>query len=559
MARTSKKKKRLFEKAADQQPEKMYSAGIYARLSVDKAGRESESIETQVEIAKEFISSRKDMKLYDIYTDIGETGTDFARKGFERMMQDVRMRKVDCIVVKDLSRFGRDHIETGNYLEKIFPFMGVRFVAVTDKFDSGSLSGKESGLDMRLKNLVNEMYVKDIALKVETGRKAKWENGSYTGGVAPYGYRGEWAGDKKCLFPEEKTSEIVKKIYGLFLSGKNMREIVLWLYEHQVVRPAQYHKTGEVYCREKDLLEQWPRGSVRMILTNPVYMGCLVQGRTCGKAYKMRDRHHIDACDWQVKEHTHEAIISEDMFFEAARKFERLSGYCNKNGFSRTVPSEQDLFAEILYCGSCGAKMKRHGAVKTFGSKDKIRVYSYHCPNSDRIDAFKCMGKNISLCALTNIVKKAIGQEFSLSAMGKKEIMELHRHESELLEEAWKKQQIHLEKKIEGIIKLQSEQYMQFQMGEVEEERFKKTKEETDGRKVFLQNQKKEMIEKLRMTKGQTARENQFLSSLMEGTGGEKLTAEVIHTFISRIEVHPDHRIKIIFCFKRDCVPHTNQ
>ena len=218
------------------------------------------------------------------------------------------------------------------------------------------ISGQNEGVDMgtALKNLVNEMYARDIAVKVKASRKAKWEQGSYTGGIPPYGYRAEWIGDKKCLFIEEAAAGIVRKIFELFLSGKNMKEIVIWLYENKVARPVQYHKTGQVYWQGEGELEQWSRATVKMILTNPVYMGCLVQGRTCGKDYMMRERHDIDSGDWSVKECTHEAIVSEDLFFEAAGKFEKSSVYCNRNGFSKTVPVDEDIFAGVLYCGEEG-------------------------------------------------------------------------------------------------------------------------------------------------------------------------------------------------------------
>ncbi len=155
--------------AENSTPKKIYSAGIYARLSVDSDERKNESIETQIEIAGQFIRQQADMELYGSYTDLGRTGTNFEREGFEQMMRDVRTRKIDCIVVKDLSRFGRNHIEAGNYIEKIFPFLGVRFVAVTDKFDSLSASGKDEAFGVNLKNLVNEMYARDIGAK-EIGR-----------------------------------------------------------------------------------------------------------------------------------------------------------------------------------------------------------------------------------------------------------------------------------------------------------------------------------------------------------------------------------------------------
>jgi len=559
MARTSKKNQGALKKGAGRQPKRIYSVGIYARLSVDSGERKNESIETQMEIAKEFVRRQDDMAIYDSYTDLGKTGTSFEREGFERMMRDVRLRRIDCIVVKDLSRFGRNHIETGNYIEKIFPFMGVRFIAVADNFDSMNLSGQDETLAANLKNLVNEMYARDIAVKVKSGRKAMWERGGYTGSVAPYGYRVERIGDKKCLFVEEGTSDIVKKIFDLFLNGSNRKEIVCWLYENKIVRPAEYHKTGRIYCEEKEELEQWSKETVKMILTNPVYMGCLVQGRTCGKDYMMRDRHDVDSEDWSVKEHTHEAIISEDLFFEAAGKFEKSSVYCNKDGFSKTIPVEEDIFADVLYCGDCGSKMKRTSAVKNFSSKDKIRIYSYNCPKTDRIDQLKCGSKNITLCSLTDLVKKAIRQEFSLSAMRPKDLAESGNREAEALKEEWNRQLAMLGKKEERITRLESEQYLKYRMGEMDENSFRRAKEEKDKNVASLRKQSAIIAEKLKKIDSLTNRKNNFLRALVKGNEKSQLNAEVIRTLISRIEVYPDHRVKVIFAFKRLEIPEAKE
>lgn len=555
MARTSKKRQGTKDAVAKKNT-KIYSVGIYARLSVDgmKAcgqARKNESIETQIAIAKAFIRQQKDMVIFDCYTDIGKTGTNFEREGFERMMCDVRMRRIDCIVVKDLSRFGRNHIETGNYIEKIFPFMGVRFIAVTDHFDSMHTSDENETWSVNLKNLVNEMYAKDIAIKVKSSKKEKWEQGSYTGGVPPYGYRAEWIGDKKCLFIEETTSDIVKKIFELFLSGKNRKEIVQWLYENRITRPAEYHKTGNIYCKEEEPLRQWSRGTVKMILTNPVYMGCLVQGRTCGKDYMMRSRHDIDSGDWSVKEHTHEAIISEDMFFEAAAKFEKLSVYCNQNGYSKTVPAEEDIFADVLFCGDCGTKMRRITAIKQFSLGDRVRTYSYNCPKTDRIDEEKCITKSITLSSLNRIVKAAIRQEFSLSAMRPKELVERNNREAERIKEEWNRQLLDIERRIENIKKLGSEQYLKYRMGELEEESFKQKKRENNKNIVSLQKKSAAIEEKQENIDLETVQKNHFLRSLVKGDDATELTSEVVRTLINRIEVYSDHRVKIIFAFQR--------
>lgn len=546
MARRSKK-----GQETKKQPEKIYSTGIYARLSVDSDERKNESIETQVEIAKDFIGRQADMELYDIYTDLGKTGTNFEREGFERMMRDVRTRKIDCIVVKDLSRFGRNHIETGNYIEKIFPFMGVRFIAITDNFDSMAISGQNEAMGVNLKNLVNEMYARDIAVKVKASKKAKWEQGSYTGGIPPYGYRAEWIGDKKCLFIKEPAAGIVRKIFELFLSGKNMKEIAVWLYENKVVRPTVYQKTGEVYSCGETGLEQWPRATVKLILKSPVYTGCLVQGRTCGKDYVKRKRHDVDSGDWSIKEHTHEAIISEEQFLQAAEKFERSSVYCNKDGFSKRVPMEEDIFADVLYCGDCGSKMRRVSVVREFSSKDRVRTYSYKCPRSERIDGQKCEGKSITLYSLTDIVKETIRQEFTLHGMRPKDLVEMNNRETEALKEEWNARLAMLVRKLEGITELGSEQYLQYRMGNMDETGFKRAKEENDKNAASIREERRAIAEKLRTIDSETARKNHFLRTLMKGSGKGGLTSEIVRTLIERIEVYPKHRIKVTFAFER--------
>ncbi len=561
MPRTSKKKGVAVRPSAGPAPKKTYSVGIYARLSVDgeKAcgqgncdrSRKNESIETQIEIAKAFAGQRDDMVVYDCYTDIGKTGTNFEREGFERMMRDVRTRRIDCIIVKDLSRFGRNHIETGNYIEKIFPFLGVRFIAVTDNFDSMDAAWQDETLNVSLKNLVNEMYAKDIAEKVRSSRREKWEQGSYTGGVPPYGYRAEWVSDKKCLYIEETTSGIVKKIYELFLSGKNTQEIVVWLYEERIVRPTEYHKTGHIYCQEGCELLQWSTATVKMILTNPVYMGCLVQGRTCGKDYMLRDRHDIDSEDWSIKEHTHDAIVSEDIFFEAASRFEKFSVYCNKNGFSKAIPVKEDIFDGILYCGDCGARMSRITQVKTFSSKGKVRLYSYNCPHVDRIDANRCVTKSISLTTLTELFREAIRQEFALSAMRLKDLTEACVREAKEEKKEWSARLAAIDRKIEELTKNGSEQYLKYRMGEMSESAFRKAAEENAQSKISLQKQRTDIAEKLRTMDAQTAEKSHFLRMLAKGKGKAELSAEVVETLIHRIEVYPDHRIKVIFAFRR--------
>lgn len=546
MARSSKKKQADTSAAT-----KIYSVGIYARLSVDADVRKNESAGTQIEIAKEYVKRQKDMVIRECYTDIGKTGTNFEREAFERMMRDVRLRKIDCIIVKDLSRFGRNHIETGNYIEKIFPFMGVRFIAVTDNFDSMNISGQNETLGVNVKNLVNEMYAKDISVKVKSSRKAKWEQGSFTGGVPPYGYRAEWMGDKKCLFEEEITSDIVRKIFDLFVSGKSMKEIVIWLYGQGIVRPMEYHKSGKIFCEDREKLLQWSRESVKMILTNPVYTGCLVRGRSSEKHNVVQNRNDLVCADRGIKENTHTAIIGEDIFFKAAARFEKSSACCNKNGFSRKALMEEDIFADVLYCGDCGSKMKRISAIKVLSSKKRERTYSYNCPKYGRVDTERCVSKSISLQKLTDLVKTAIRQELLLSSMRLGELTDAADRETQALKQELGGRLNALDKRLESLNRLGSEQYLKYHMAQTDERTYRCEREKNAKKAASIQSMRTDISEQLRRVDAQNIQRKHFLRNLVKGDEKTELTGEVIRTLINRIEVYPDCRVKVIFAFQR--------
>ena len=194
MGRISKRKAGLpqMEKAKDKI---RYQAGIYARLSSDQDAGKTESIEVQIEIVKKFVEEfnrlekTEQIDIKGCYTDIGKTGSNFEREGFLCLRQDIRLGEINCVIVKDLSRFGRNYLEAGNYIEKIFPFLGVRFIAVSDGFDTGKAGNENRQMVSEIKNLINDMYAKDFSAKAKLHLKQRREEGSYVGGPPPYGYR----------------------------------------------------------------------------------------------------------------------------------------------------------------------------------------------------------------------------------------------------------------------------------------------------------------------------------------------------------------------------------
>lgn len=300
----------------------MYAVGIYARLSVDGGSRKSESIEAQTQLAREYMKGRTDMMLYGCYSDLGRTGTNFQREGFERLMSDVKLGRVNCIIVKDFSRFGRNYIETGNYLQKIFPFMGVRFISVTDCFDS--LYDMPDDIGINLKNLANEMYARDIGLKVKSAKRAKWEAGGYTGGFAPYGYEIVRSGGGEGLAVKKETAEVVREIFQLFDEGGSLRTIGDELRKREVHPPAECRRYGHPYRQEEETLKEWGRVSVKAVLTNPIYMGCMIRAAERGGDYMLRRPEDLLSGAWLVKESSHEAIIDREQFFRVAGRFRKL-------------------------------------------------------------------------------------------------------------------------------------------------------------------------------------------------------------------------------------------
>ncbi|MCI9322082.1 MAG: recombinase family protein [Lachnospiraceae bacterium] len=525
----------------------IYSVGIYARLSVDNHNEKNESIETQIEIAKTYLDLQADMVLFDCYTDLGKTGTNFEREGFNRLMTDVRMHKVNCIIVKDFSRFGRNYIETGNYIQKIFPFLGVRFISLTDQYDSLASDGDELGVN--LKNLTNEMYARDISVKVKSSKEAQWERGSYTGGIPPYGYRAEWINGKKCLFVEEGTSDIVKEIFQLYDEGKNQREIVIWLYEKKVHRPSAYRRYGHIFCEDGEEFQQWSRDSVKLILTNPLYIGCLVQAMTCGKKYNIRKKSDIDSEDWSAKENTHEAIIPEEQFFSVAERLEQQASCYKKGGSRKNVTCTEDIFEGLLFCGECGTPMGRTGYIREFSSKHKIRLYAYFCRKSLRVDQFHCEKKYITGHTLEQIVKAALKQEFALIGMTAKELIEWNRKEAEKEKRRLEKELAGVLKEAEGGKRRGSGLYLKYRSGEISKDVFLKWKEEEEQQVRKRKDRQEEINRALRNFDVITESRNRFLRALLRFNEKSELDKELMQALIEKISIFPDKRIEIAYRF----------
>lgn len=549
MARMSKKTKEMQQ--SGKMTECIWNAGIYARLSVDSHDRKNESIDSQIEIAKEYIRKSENIVLTECYTDLGKTGTNFEREGFEEMMADVRRHKINCVIVKDFSRFGRNYIETGNYMEKIFPFFNVRFISVSDCYDSHRTQGDNDILAINLKNIVNELYAKDCAEKVRTIKKSKMEQGCYVGGIPSYGYFARWINGKKVLFPEEGASDVVRTIYRLFDEGKRIREIIFWLYEQHVHRPSDYKRVGHVHSKEGELLKQWSDQTVRTILTNPVYIGTLVQIRIGDKIYRNGDRHNIEPDEVITVEHTHEPIISEDLFYRVSSKIEEKRKIeLQKKKLPQDTLTE-DIYKDLIYCGECGSKLRRTCGSNRKSYQVSVRTYSYGCPNIQRIDALKCDSHFMSFHAINRIVLETLRKEFDLSGVRMKTLVDFNREQARQKEKSEEKRKRAIQARIQDVDIEMSSIYIQYRSGRIDKEAFLnlKVSKETEKRNMIKELSKLEAnMEQMRK---EAEEMNDFIRCLWKGKDGARLDRQTICCLVKRITVYKDRRVEIVFNFSK--------
>ena len=356
MARKSRKNVIPQESTAlpDKEKKVLFKAGLYARLSHEKEENiERGTIETQMELMKNYVKDHEDIVIEEEYYDASFTGTNFERPDFKRMLEDAKTGRINCIIVKDLSRLGRNYVEMGNYIERVFPFLNVRFIAVTDDFDSFRPG---TDLMMPLKNIVNEFYAKDISKKVSTAHRRKWTTDEYMCGFAPYGYLKSKT-EKNRIVVDEATAGNVRLIYKLFLEGKGYTPIAKYLNEQGIMSPLMYLKSLG-YQQNVKTNGVWTKTTVKSILTNQAYIGSAVHGKVVIEKYNNIPLHATDPSEWVIVENTHEPLVDKETFEKAQERVEEISDAYFAKEFTKHPPNEKNLLKGKIVCGDCGKGMR---------------------------------------------------------------------------------------------------------------------------------------------------------------------------------------------------------
>ena len=381
----------------------VYNADIYLRLSREDGDKEeSDSITNQRELILEFLKSKEDIRIHAVRVDDGYSGVNFERPAFQQMLEDIKTGKVNCVVTKDLSRFGRNHIEVGKYIEKIFPYLGVRFIAINDNYDSITDDTQASNIIIPFKNLINDAYCRDISIKIRSNLEVKRKRGDFVGPFAPYGYQKSQE-DKNKLEIDEEAAEVVRSIFQLYLQGNNAYKIAEKLNKKNILTPMDYKKeNGSAFYTgfKKNLKSQWTHMHVLRILGNPVYTGTLVQGKETTPNYKVKKKVKLDQSKWSQVENTHEAIIPSIDFLNAQEQLKMDT---------RTGTAKEKVYclSGIVKCGDCGANMVR----KTVPSGKRKFIY-YVC-GSHKGNKKICSSHSINAEALEESVLKLLNHQIS--------------------------------------------------------------------------------------------------------------------------------------------------
>lgn len=374
MARKSRKQNNAVV-MPDLKP-KLIQTAAYVRLSVEDRAIKGTSIENQQSIISNYIYEHTGFELYDTYIDLGVSGTTFERPGFQRMMRDAEIGKISCIMVKDLSRLGRNAIDMGYYVEKLFPSIGIRLIAITDNYDSANYAG---GIILPLTNLVNEAYVFDISRKTRSQKRVAMQEGIYVGGRPPYGYRRS-PDNRHKLIVDTSAAETIRQIFAWAADGMSIFEIARSLNYLEIPSPsahvAEKSSSNKTHSSASGI---WHHRTIERMLKNEIYLGRLIQGKTKTANFA---RQSTPSDEWVTINEAHEAIVSEELF-RAAQAFRNQS---QDDSLKRSSTAySTNIFKGKIFCAHCGGHLER---------KKNHDKYIYQCV-ANRTAPNSCGGNRI--------------------------------------------------------------------------------------------------------------------------------------------------------------------
>lgn len=539
MARKSRRTLDEQPKEVKVQGQEIYPTAIYARLSVENSGKDDNgaAIENQIEICREYIAECPDLNLVKVYQDNGWTGTVMRRPAFDELMEDVRNGIIKAVVVRDLSRFARNYIEMGNYLEKVLPELEVRFISVKERFDTAKVDGSNESLMIPLQNLINDLYSRDISRKVETVIHTQMEEGTFIWRKIPYGYR--WNEDHSNIVPDEATAPVVRKIYEWKAEGTSWNGILT--------------KLNETYPPEKNgkKTDHWEKSSVRKILQNPSYIGKRVYGCRHSAIYKGIKSEKVPEEDWYVIEHAHEALVMEETFDLVQKQFAENSS--KRQESMKNTEKDRAKLVDILnnkiFCAECGYRMYFKRSRRD--CKDHHWYSGYFCSSNRIRKELGCVYNFNQQETVNEKVLEAIRIQLKL-ALDYEKVIEKMRNSEE--ERAIRRR---LDSGIQSVsLRLNQVQqkrkklYEDYTDGILDETEYMYAKAEYEKQHEVLSRQHEELVSKREAYREAISPQNKWIRMMKKAKRARKLTQELVDVLVEKVRVFKGGDIEVIFHYQ---------
>ena len=551
MARTSRKQQKPSLSQSFSEQTKLYNVAIYARLSVEDNGKDSDSIESQIEYLEDFIANDPTMRKAAVFIDNGFTGTNFMRPEFQRMIDAARLGDINCVVVKDLSRLGRNYVETGEFLEKVCPFIGLRFIAVNDNYDSEAASNN-SQLAASLSNIINDFYAKDISRKVYSALKTKMENGEYIGAWEKYGYLKD-PENKSRLIVNPETAPIVQQIFLWRSEGMSYIGINKKLNEMGVPSPGQYKADRGIVTNnnQKKRTILWNKHIVTDILKDITYIGHMAQRKTTQVLHKGIQFSRVNEEDWIVVYNTHEAIISEELF-NKVQEINRATAEKAKanSGKYDHLPKAKNIYGAKLVCADCGARIKLHRSFST--KKDKV-YFTFNCPTYQEHGTAGCSSRVKRKADLDEAVFQSIRAQMDVF-MDTAHIIKSLLAQKQAINKgaARKKTKSSLYNKIKSLRSAISTLYVDMKDGLLTDAEYLMQKEKYQAQIAELEHTLGELTQDETDTEEQLIGTKKWAAIAEEYSEATELSEGMLNACVELIKVHADGSLEIAFNYMQE-------
>ena len=522
---------------------------IYARLSVENSGKDDDgnSLQNQIAVCEDYLDGCPHLRLTEVYSDNGKTGTVFDRPAWNRLMEDVRTGKVQCIVVRDLSRFGRDYVETGSYLEKIFPALGTRFISVKENFDNFTCGNAMESLSVSLQNLVNAMYSRDISKKVSTALRAQMETGIFRNRNLPYGYL--WNEDKTAYVVDEEAAAVVRQIFEWKLREVSVYTIVERLKAGGIESPERHKRRAGTRNGGNIQGEGWCPSTIRGILQNRAYIGEMICGKSETALYKGLKKRLTEKDNWIVVSDAHPPIVSVSDFEAVERQMQKDSTHRETAmEWSADIRAGMiDLFAGKIFCADCGKRMyyKRQ---RICGCKNVTFRGVYDCSTHVRRGHATCFNHFIRQDALNEKVFNAIRDQLQVALDYERLLLAMRGGAGEAsVREKHKAAVASVKLRLNALKKKRAGLYESYVEGILNEEEYAFAKQTYEEQYEALNRLLDEAVERRERFLASISPDNKWLTMMRGAAGMTGLTQELVDAIIEKVLVYGGSRIEVVF------------